>query len=251
LEYVEQQRKTLTWVKEVGFNQIEMHYNYRPQWVADEIVQMVEELELRPYSIHLPKFLLSVPKTEFKKDIESIFGFIDRVGIKVSVLHPPSLEQIPQKEWKERMEIILKQSDQSCSVLTLEIVPYLQNPHMFIQEQINYHQNHQIGVTVDIEHMHLTGLKMEWMIEWFGDKILNVHLRDSDGSLLDANGRRKYLVPGEGNLDLQGILEILQQSNYDKALTIEVSFKEPENIVRAKANVDRYLANLRKQLSEG
>ncbi len=238
------QTETLTRVSRAGYEFIEMHFHHRPQWVADEFAKLLHELNLTPYSIHLPKFLLSVPDEEFQNDVESIFSLGKKLEVKVSVLHPPFVGQLREDEWKRRMEILFDVSEESNILLTLELIPYLRNPDLFIREQIHFNPHRKLGVTLDIEYMFLNELKMEWMIDSFGDKIVNVHFRDSDGKLLTEDGKRKYLNPGEGKVDLLGMLRALHTADYEGALTVEVSHRDPSNIIEAKEYAERCLEEL-------
>lgn len=50
----------------------------------------------------------------------------------------------------------------------------------------------------------------------------HVHIKDFDGRLW-REGRRRYLLPGEGSLDLRGFLDGLGQRGYTGAFTLEGS----------------------------
>jgi sugar phosphate isomerase/epimerase len=233
-------------VKNAGFDYIEMHYHHRPDWIATELQKLVEDLDLIPYSIHLPKLMLSNPREQFNDDVDSIFMLIQNLGVKVSVLHPPLRQHLSEKEWMKRVEILLKKSSQTNCSLTFEIIPYLDDPHLFVKEQIKKHSNSEMGVTIDLEYMYLRNLDLQTLLDMFGGKVLNIHFRDSDGSLLDSDGKRKYIVPGEGEIDLWSVVDTLQTSGYDNAITIEVSYRDPDNIVRAKKYTDTLFEKIRK-----
>jgi sugar phosphate isomerase/epimerase len=80
-------------------------------------------------------------------------------------------------------------------------------------------------VTLDTEFLGFHGqlaesITADWL--WAEDRVRHVHLKDFDGRMRDGNGRR-YLLPGEGNLDLQGFLTGLVERGYGGAITLEAS----------------------------
>jgi sugar phosphate isomerase/epimerase len=57
----------------------------------------------------------------------------------------------------------------------------------------------------------------------------HVHLKDFAGSIRRGDPRQRYLLPGEGRLDLDGFLDRLAGSRgYDGAVTLEASAVDPE-----------------------
>lgn len=81
-------------------------------------------------------------------------------------------------------------------------------------------------VTLDTEFLAFHGqleqsIASDWL--WSANRVRHVHLKDFDGRLRDPNGDRRYLLPGEGTLDLQGFLTGLVERGYDGAITLEAS----------------------------
>jgi sugar phosphate isomerase/epimerase len=72
-------------------------------------------------------------------------------------------------------------------------------------------------VTLDTEFLALHG-QLDRAHE-FGDRIAHVHVKDFDPAVWGSKPRR-YLLPGEGVLDIDGFLERLP---YDGTLTLELS----------------------------
>jgi sugar phosphate isomerase/epimerase len=84
-------------------------------------------------------------------------------------------------------------------------------------------------VTLDTEFLAFHGqladsIAADWL--WADQRVRHVHLKDFDGRLRDADGRR-YLLPGEGSLDLQGFLTGLVERGYTGAITLEASARTP------------------------
>lgn len=85
-------------------------------------------------------------------------------------------------------------------------------------------------VTLDSEFLGLYGqleqsLTMDWL--WEDRFVHHVHLKDFDGRLR-RDGHRRYLLPGEGQLDLQGFLNGLGERGYSGAFTLEATAIDPD-----------------------
>jgi sugar phosphate isomerase/epimerase len=236
--------RTMVRVKDAGYDTVELYYSNLPNWVGDTIQAALNDLKLRAYSIHLPKFLASFDEKDFDEAVSSAFSFIESCELKVAVLHLPEYEQLTSPKWEGRFESLLKQAERSGCMLTLENVPYIKDVDKFILQEIERHGNEPLGVTIDMEFMHLNGSNIDWMVSVFADKIGNIHFRDSDGNLLGEDGYRHYIIPGEGEIDLQHAVKSLHRSGYKGPLTIEVSHRQTRNIIDARKYADVCLANL-------
>ena len=56
----------------------------------------------------------------------------------------------------------------------------------------------------------------------------HVHVKDFAGEIRHGDPRRRYLLPGEGALDLDGFLDRLDANGYDGTVTLEPSAVDPE-----------------------
>lgn len=61
------------------------------------------------------------------------------------------------------------------------------------------------------------------------DRLSNVHLRDYDGHWI-VDGRRSYVRPGCGNLDIARLIGLLKESGYDGNYTIEAPYEDTESL---------------------
>lgn len=78
-------------------------------------------------------------------------------------------------------------------------------------------------VVLDSEFLGFHGQLVESIdAEWLWERrvVQHVHIKDFDGRLWER-GRRRYLLPGEGTLDLQGFLAGLTQRGYTGGVTLE------------------------------
>jgi sugar phosphate isomerase/epimerase len=58
---------------------------------------------------------------------------------------------------------------------------------------------------------------------WERGVVRHVHVKDYDGRMRDGGGRRRYLLPGEGRLDLDGFVRGVVARGYTGAFTLEAS----------------------------
>jgi sugar phosphate isomerase/epimerase len=236
--------RALVRVKDAGYDTVELYYTNLPEWVGDSLQASLADLKLKAYSIHLPKFLASFDEKDFEDSVSAAFSLIEDLGLKVAVLHPPEEEQLTSRQWEQRFNLLLSRAKESRSILALENVPYIKNVDQFLLREVERDDKRPLGVTIDLEFMHVNGSTIEWLTENLGKSIVNVHFRDSDGNLLGSDGYRHYIVPGEGEIDLRHAMQALRSMGYSGPLTIEVSHRQPMNIIRAKRFVDEQLSSL-------
>lgn len=233
--------RALVRVRDAEYENVELWYTYHPDWVSRTVENALNELNLTPYSIHLPKFLIEFDDDQFKSVIDTVFPLIKKLGIKIAVLHPPGWLNKEGIDWPARLETLLTYSENSNCILTIENVPYIKNVDQFILDLLEHNSGRPLGVTIDLEFMYVNGYEIRDLIKTFGSNILNIHFRDSDGSLVTDEGRRKYLTPGMGKIDFYDIVKALHDAGYDKAITIEVSHRNRNNIIEAKAYAEKCL----------
>jgi sugar phosphate isomerase/epimerase len=236
--------RALVRVKDAGYDTVELYYTNLPDWVGDSLQASLADLKLRAYSIHLPKFLVSFDEKDFEDSASAAFSLIEDFQLKVAVLHPPAEEQLTSRQWEERFNLLLNRAKESRCVLALENVPYIKNVDQFLLREVERDDNGALGVTIDLEFMHINGSTIEWLTENLGKSIVNIHFRDSDGNLLGSDGYRHYIIPGEGEINLRHTLQTLHSVDYSGPLTIEVSHRQLMNIIKAKKFVDEQLSLL-------
>lgn len=61
-----------------------------------------------------------------------------------------------------------------------------------------------------------------------GLPIGHVHLKDFAGAIRRGDPRTRYLLPGEGSLDLDGFLDALRAQGYDGTVALEASAVDPD-----------------------
>lgn len=91
--------------------------------------------------------------------------------------------------------------------------------------QLALERDPRCKVTLDTEFLGLYGqleesIASDWL--WADGAAHHVHIKDFDGRLA-RGGRRRYLLPGEGQLDLQRFLNGLAERGYTGGLTLEAT----------------------------
>ncbi len=236
--------RAMVHVKNAGYDTVELWYSNLPDWVRNTIHEALDDLSLKAYSIHLPKFLVSFDEKEFSDSVRSLFDLIGTFELRVAVLHLPEQDLLTSTRWAKRYETLLNEAENADCMLTFENVPYIKDVDLYIRDEIEKRNNRSLGITIDMEFMHLNGSDMNWLTTTFGNHIANIHFRDSDGRLLGDDNRRHYLIPGEGEIDLPQAVKTLHGSGYKGPLTVEVSHRHRENIIKAKLYAEECLSNL-------
>jgi sugar phosphate isomerase/epimerase len=88
----------------------------------------------------------------------------------------------------------------------------------------------RLAVALDTEYLALHGeltiaLDADWL--WENRVVGHIHIKDFDGCLVDANGRRRYLHPGEGNIDFHAVAETLKHRAFSGTVSLESSAVGP------------------------
>ena len=85
-------------------------------------------------------------------------------------------------------------------------------------------QGPALGVNLDLEflawHDGVEETLTRFVPAW-GNRLQNVHVKDFDGRPFDSEGRRRYVNPGDGQLDYPWIFERLRGAGYTGPLTFE------------------------------
>jgi sugar phosphate isomerase/epimerase len=212
-------------IQRTGYDYVELYHGAQPSWFSEMIVNTLKELNLKVYSVHLPKDTLAMKKGLFDSMCSQLVSFLPEACIKVVVLHPPDYPVSKSQIWRKRVDSLLELAETVECALSLEIIP---NSRNLVVECMQLFDKRAMGVTVDTEHMHILGCDIHDMIDSFGDAILNIHFRNSDGNLVRENGTRNFLSPGKGNVDLLDVVRTLKSIGYEKALTVELG---PSNYV--------------------
>jgi sugar phosphate isomerase/epimerase len=79
----------------------------------------------------------------------------------------------------------------------------------------------------------------DWL--WKGDRVRHVHIKDYDGQMTTDDGRRRYLHPGEGEVDFARFFATLDRRHFRGFVSLEASSVQPNgsvDIARTKHALD-------------
>jgi sugar phosphate isomerase/epimerase len=129
-------------------------------------------------------------------------------------------------------------------ILDDESVRICLEPH--VDAQILYRQDYEnifaeidtprLGITVDTGHFHTAGVDTEALIRAHPDKIYNVHIKDHIGA--------QSVVIGQGEIDLQRLVDVLRDVGYTGPLAIEMEVTDTENLPSYIGPAYRHMAQL-------
>lgn len=107
---------------------------------------------------------------------------------------------------------------------------------------LNRVKSHNLGVLMDVGHLHVTGESPIDYLKTIGKQILLIHIDDNDGKS-DA-----HLIPGEGTIGFEPLLIALKKNGYSGYMSFELSSKYILNPDEAVFKSKRTMEKLCKQL---
>jgi len=194
-----------------------------------QIAKEAKENGLPIYSAHLHKRLL---KEEISTALEWLKWSLDfclLLELKVTVLHPP---YAPFREalhyTQDLLEKALPEAEERRIVLTLENVPF--QPPEFLEVINKVFPSPWLGFTVDTEFAYVRKVPLTRYWERLGERVVNCHLKDSNGRVGGKTGERPYFGFGEGEIDFQEVGASLKRVGYRGPLVVETPFHWQEDL---------------------
>ena len=212
---------------------------------------LLAELHLKPAAIDLP--------VEFRKDdaafkqtlagLEDAAPFAAAIGCPRMVTYIMPSSDKPKDElrrlYKQRFTEIANILSRSHVRLGLEFLGPLHLrrafPNEFIwrmPEMLEFAKEcgPNVGLLLDAWHWHYAGATPDDIVRAGKDRIVHVHFDDAAPLPPEQVKDNERLLPGEGVIDLQGLLGALKKIGYDDALSVEVfgrlKDKTPEEAAR-------------------
>jgi sugar phosphate isomerase/epimerase len=206
-----------------------------PAWYGhlDDVVSDLRESKLAFPAVHSDKAIGAGLGSADADEVDRAFESLEvncraaaALGAKTLVLHlwerPTGDEDIERN--LEHLPACLDTAAAYGVVLAVETIPGdagtpLENIRLALERDA------RCRVTLDSEFLGFHGqLEQSVAADWlWEDKFVHhVHLKDFDGRMR-REGRRIYLLPGEGSLDLQGFLTGLDERGYAGAFTLEAT----------------------------
>jgi sugar phosphate isomerase/epimerase len=149
------------------------------------------------------------------------------VGAGLVVLH---LWELPvgDRELHRNLDLLpacLDLAEEADVVLAVETIPCTSgSPLANVARAVD--RDDRCRITLDTEFLALHGEL--GAAPGAGLPVAHVHVKDFDGEIRHGDPRFRYLLPGEGSLDLDGFLDELRASGYGGGVALEASAVDPD-----------------------
>lgn len=105
----------------------------------------------------------------------------------------------------------------------------------------------RVRIVLDTEFLAMhdevtAALEADWL--WEGDRVRHIHIKDFDGDATDADGNRRYLHPGEGDIPFKEVFAAIRDRGFSGPLALEASVMDKAGEVDL-ARLNASLARLR------
>lgn len=136
--------------------------------------------------------------------------------------------------------------------LAVETVPCVKSTPLEVIQRV-IERDGRCLVALDTEFLAIhaqleAALAADWL--WADDRVCHIHLKDYDGAQYTAQGYRRYLHPGEGQLDFPHLFARLRARRFSGHLSLEASVVGPDGS-RDLARLHRTLQGLNALLAHG
>jgi sugar phosphate isomerase/epimerase len=197
-------------------------------WDTAQVEHDFGEAGLRFATAHADKRI----GAELLEDPHAALAELDRncrlaaaLGASIVVLH---LWELPVGDrFLERnlalLPACLDVAEGTAVTLAVETIPCsIGSPLENVQRALD--RDDRCRATVDTEFLARHGqLEAALAEDDLWERVVHVHIKDYAGSLRDGSGARRYLIPGEGEIDFAAFFAGLRRRQYEGSLTLEVS----------------------------
>ncbi|MFQ6088907.1 MAG: sugar phosphate isomerase/epimerase family protein [Candidatus Methanofastidiosia archaeon] len=217
--------RALAEIKKSGYETAEVSCRSTQKYqMIQQVAKQAKELGMEIYSIHFPKNTFE----DIDKHLFKCIEFARFLECSVAVIHPP--KDIDRLHNMLILKRAVAKAEKYGVLLTLENMPWMNSTHALHSLVEEY----SMGVTLDFEFIYASGIPLNDFLQIFKKKIANCHVRDYDGNPYDSNHRRRYLLPGRGNIDFGRDFQILKNSGYRKPLMVETAIHNPHELLKVK-----------------
>lgn len=238
--------------KELGFNLMEIFlespYEYKYMY-NEELRDICLKNEMKIYSVHafsgsFEPHLFDAYKRR-RDDMLNIFCDVLNagalLGAKCYVFHglrrTVQNDKIDYQNIAKSMDFLADMAGERGLFLAWENVSWCESSDPeFIKGVIEYTNTRNLRFTLDLKQARKSGHTAEEYIDVMGDKLVNVHINDS-------NDDNMCLLPGEGTADLGGIMTGLEEKGYNGPFIIEV-YRDNYNDLNEIGRAREYLCSL-------
>ena len=234
-------RSILTFGEELEVDGFELMFY--PAWTP-EIEQIATELlksQLRFPAIHAEKgiipALVSSQPEEHEQGWQWMYAscqLAKSLGANLLIFHLwgyPNYDENIEKNL-QLLNDCMKIAEEYGLQLVIETVPCKYNdPLSNIYQAVN--QESDVFVALDTEFLAMhnqleAALEADWL--WQHNRVRHIHIKDYDGNLYSTDNFRRYLHPGEGNIDFPMFFDALKLHNFSGYISLETSIVNQEGM---------------------
>lgn len=128
--------------------------------------------------------------------------------------------------------------------LLIETVPCTHSSPLQNLARVVEHEP-RVGIALDTESLAIhqeveEALAADWL--WSEGRVGHIHVKDYDGNAVGADGLRRYLMPGDGEIDFPGFFDGLERRGFAGSVALEAITHLPDgrpDLDKARRALDR------------
>lgn len=229
--------KDLVFCEKYGYELIEIRLDklkdYLNTHTVDDLVNFFKTSRIKPYAFNALEFI-TFRDEEGYQEIKDNLQFLCEIGEKIDcrkIVVVPTFDiggysKTQIKEESIRVLNELADTAEKYGVkLAYEFVGYPNcsvNTFGQTYDIVKAVNRDSVGMVLDCFHFHAMGSRIEDLEETDPRKIFIFHIDDSEDLPVGALRDDKRLWPGEGAVDLTGILSTLKEIGYSEMVSIEL-----------------------------
>ena len=97
------------------------------------------------------------------------------------------------------------------------------------QKMWSYLRSENVGILIDSTHWHVSGYDIDRYLDFIGDRLWHVHLRDAAGQDSPSGNYELEKTPGKGEVDFAKLAKSLDKYGYNGDVTLETEYKNYKN----------------------
>jgi len=221
-------KKGIEYFSQLGFDICEIYLNFPERNYCTQILNFSKEFNIPIYSAHFSKniFQYASVGSLLKKHLL----MAEYLQCSTVVIHPPDISnKVYYRMAKKMFQENLSFAEAHNIKMTIENVPYIPNCLDYLSKLVTEIDSEFFGVTRDTEFVYSMNETVEKYFDVLNDRIIHIYLRDYDGSAFDKEGKRKYILPGRGNLDFPFIITTIKK-RYHYNLIIEAAIDDLDKL---------------------
>lgn len=142
-----------------------------------------------------------------------LFEFAQYMGIKVIVVEPRDFSIF------DSLEKLVKEFDIRIAIHNHGLTSLYGNP--LVVRNIIKHRDERIGVCMDVGWITAAGFDAAKVFKDYNGRVYDIHLKDKSIELTDRKLVGISANIGKGDANIEGLIEVLNETNFDGVLAIE------------------------------